>query len=656
MVGVKGKYKGCNTCRNRRVACDNTRPFCKKCTDHGRVCEGYEQQTVFIVGTIEDKGRCASHPPRNISKKKIKTESAASLSEGEAGPSSARSRRPQPKATLELKEIQPPGQSWDTHVRVASVGGLHRLRFVAIHARLGQIQKQQDPNDGETRLRLPPSRRADVRPTFVQAEFKLTADGYIHLPRGRERQGQSPSTTEGLCLFLYEHNSSAFYNNRPHWKDAAALSDPIRQMGPSAFRSFPAHHFFTRIYRPNAIFASLLNRQTTTLASPDWHSVPWELSPKTALDRLLDTIAQIPTILSRSDRILSLLPSIGRRLKANDLLSNCASIERQFETWYAGVEEAARRNPQNPLLFWPHDTTIGQPEQGQMPFEVTYDFPSSMSGLAHVYYWTGLIVLYGAMARLAEVVLVDGSPIPAPASFPIHTAANTQPGAAAPGSRPYQHGYGHVYEGGSPSPSSHSYASSTGTAGSSSGYSPYYAHAASSAGTSVAANSAYNRNTSTLPPSIHPAKYQTREIRRLAAHVCRSLDWTVGRSSSAAADGFGPLGQPDLVAAPLHIVERFYEDIGCTLGDGELERLWCRGFRERLELRSAEVENMALGLPAAGASPAAGGPVAGAGSTSAAGAKRGKDPQVAMHNRPADAGFAVPQGGRGWIEIGRFGG
>lgn len=59
MVGVAGKYKGCNTCRARRVKvraysdflvcmdsliglkCDNERPTCRKCSDSGRECQGY---------------------------------------------------------------------------------------------------------------------------------------------------------------------------------------------------------------------------------------------------------------------------------------------------------------------------------------------------------------------------------------------------------------------------------------------------------------------------------------------------------------------------------------------------------------------------------------------------------------------------------------
>lgn len=75
--GVPGKFKGCNTCRTRRVKvgiplpnsraivrmltiaqCDNARPKCQKCVGSGRECGGYERQMIFIVGTTNERGRC----------------------------------------------------------------------------------------------------------------------------------------------------------------------------------------------------------------------------------------------------------------------------------------------------------------------------------------------------------------------------------------------------------------------------------------------------------------------------------------------------------------------------------------------------------------------------------------------------------------------
>ncbi|OJJ45967.1 hypothetical protein ASPZODRAFT_17397 [Penicilliopsis zonata CBS 506.65] len=51
MVNVGGRSKGCSTCRQRRVKCDETRPVCQRCQKGGLACEG-PRETAFIQGTI----------------------------------------------------------------------------------------------------------------------------------------------------------------------------------------------------------------------------------------------------------------------------------------------------------------------------------------------------------------------------------------------------------------------------------------------------------------------------------------------------------------------------------------------------------------------------------------------------------------------------
>ncbi|KAI1640989.1 hypothetical protein F4809DRAFT_293972 [Biscogniauxia mediterranea] len=45
MVGVPGRSKACNTCRRRRVRCDETKPLCHRCAKGGFECLGYERPT-----------------------------------------------------------------------------------------------------------------------------------------------------------------------------------------------------------------------------------------------------------------------------------------------------------------------------------------------------------------------------------------------------------------------------------------------------------------------------------------------------------------------------------------------------------------------------------------------------------------------------------
>lgn len=83
---------------------------------------------------------------------------------------------------------------------------------MAVHTALETVRRTgvgAAGNDGdeEVRLSLGPSRRADVRPSFREEDFKLNAQGFVHLPRSDSRQDASSSSSndgEGICLFLYE--------------------------------------------------------------------------------------------------------------------------------------------------------------------------------------------------------------------------------------------------------------------------------------------------------------------------------------------------------------------------------------------------------------------------------------------------------------------
>ncbi|KAI2624012.1 hypothetical protein GGS26DRAFT_593532 [Hypomontagnella submonticulosa] len=390
MVGVPGKYKGCNTCRARRVACDNGRPYCKKCTDYGRECGGYERETVFIVGTPDDKGRCSSHPPRNqLSSKKVKSSEA------------------RPAEKLEFVATEPWQPAWLDVISTSSAAGPHSLRFVALQANLGSAVRTGSGPSRKNDVTLSLSRFTpfNANPTFNNEAFKLKSRCLVHLPSRSNSRQSVGSSSEGLCLFLYEQNSSAAYSNEPPWKAPAVLADRVREPGPAAYQAFPAHHFYARVYRPSAIWAALLNRQPTFLCSPEWTVVPWERHPRTALDDLLDIVVLLPSIFSRADRTTPLEASAPRRLKAKDLLSNCANIERQFDIWYAMMHQ--RYEESGSLPYWVADTMTSE---GEVPFPDVFNFPSPLMGLVHVYYWAVLVSFHQCIYSLLGIIFEsDGS-------------------------------------------------------------------------------------------------------------------------------------------------------------------------------------------------------------------------------------------------------
>ncbi|KAF4984015.1 hypothetical protein FZEAL_720 [Fusarium zealandicum] len=48
MVGVPSRSKGCNTCRRRKKGCDKKVPHCGQCLASGIQCEGYRRQAIWL--------------------------------------------------------------------------------------------------------------------------------------------------------------------------------------------------------------------------------------------------------------------------------------------------------------------------------------------------------------------------------------------------------------------------------------------------------------------------------------------------------------------------------------------------------------------------------------------------------------------------------
>ncbi|CAK7270667.1 hypothetical protein SEPCBS57363_004217 [Sporothrix epigloea] len=332
---------------------------------------------------------------------------------------------------------------------------------------------------------------------------------------------------------VYEHNLPLLTGLLPPWKDLAVQNSRISQMNPVCFVAFPAHHFFARIYRPNAIWAALIFRKGTFLSGPEWTSMPWEAHPKSGLDRLLDIAALLPVMLGRADNMATHEPTLARRMMAQEILANCIYVERVLEQWHAslldmGMRGGASLDGASAMGSAPAnvDGGVGRFQSGdhrasassyngsgnwywmadrehmsaaaQIPFVETYAFRDSASALMFIYYWSILILLYPCIEGLHATIfqpVIDTHPSPYP---------------NLPGSLQIPGG----------------------------------------------------------DPSVY---YGSKHVRELAGNVCRALDFTLATTA-----------QPDLLAAPLFVVELFYRQINAASGNGALELLWCEAFRNRL--------------------------------------------------------------------------
>ncbi|KAK4455891.1 hypothetical protein QBC34DRAFT_3554 [Podospora aff. communis PSN243] len=403
MVGVPGKYRGCETCRSRRVKCGNERPICKRCADSNRDCT-YERETVFIVASIEDGGRCSSHPPRKTAKKKTASKS--------------KSRSPA-EEKLALIAEEPFTSAWNDLVSVSNFGKRYTLQIAALHTRLHSVVRSpgdSDSDDGRNKtapLSFTPYDIPDVQPSPSDDDFQIKSRCMVHLPSlDRTKKEDSPPRPQidGVFLFLYEQNNSTSSGTIPPWRDLNA----VRQQGPESFRSFPKHHYFVRVFRPNAIGVALLNHKQSFLSEPPWVTAPFEIHPKSTFDHLLDIIVLVPAILQRADRIIPQEQTLVRRLMAQDLLDNCIRLESQFDSWLVTMTTAASQCPTPTDVFWIEIT-----DNQMIPFADTFAFRDGLTALSMIYYWASQLLFCPTVERLYWTFfqpVVDG---PFPQAVPI---------------------------------------------------------------------------------------------------------------------------------------------------------------------------------------------------------------------------------------------
>ncbi|KAL7935963.1 hypothetical protein V8C35DRAFT_321013 [Trichoderma chlorosporum] len=380
MVGVPGKYKGCETCRRRRVKCSNERPFCQNCISSGRTCEGYERERVFITGTPETKGRVASHPKKTTPSKKPKASPSPSVKADEQPESSnsslfGGSQLFQPQAPLT--------SAWDDYVRLTSgnQGGTGFPALItALQTNLQSVARLETAIGGEgagdaspagllSAIQFPPYAAAELLPVADDA-FGMNAQCFVR----QKATNAEHDSTESYCAFLFEHDSSG-----ASWRLTA---EQMTRLGPHYFASFPNHHFFVRVYRPVA-------------------------HPKSALDQLFDLILQLPAIFEQMDRTIHLQATLARRTQAQDLLHHCLVVEAQFRHW---MQEACRGTEEHPYPFWAEEL---RSPGGAIPFANAYSFKDGVTGLMFVYYWMAMIPFHRCIEHIHMAIfqpVVDAYP------------------------------------------------------------------------------------------------------------------------------------------------------------------------------------------------------------------------------------------------------
>ncbi|KJZ74057.1 hypothetical protein HIM_06506 [Hirsutella minnesotensis 3608] len=379
MVGVPGKYKGCETCRRRRVKCSNERPFCNNCINSGRQCEGYERERIFITGTPEMKGRVASHPKRNNSIAKSKPRTTPTNRDADKN---------------QIVQTGTPASAWDECMTLSGRAE-NAVLTAGLSVDLEKLVKQERVDESGFNILLPEYHALELRVDKEAGAVNVKARCLVHLGAD-DNHGH----TDGYCAFLFEHESTALEQNIVGSRERETKQqNMVRSLGPKSFTKFPNHQYFVRVYRPLATSLALLSRQNCFLSETDWTSIPWTGQIKSPLDELLDVVLRLPSILKATDSLLFQPATANRRLLAQNLLQDCLLLEMQFHEWLQSVTVggASQQPP-----YW--SSALAGTSSGEIPFRDTYAFRDNMAAMMMLYFWMTQIPFHRCIVSLYEAI------------------------------------------------------------------------------------------------------------------------------------------------------------------------------------------------------------------------------------------------------------
>ncbi|KAF5668881.1 transcriptional regulatory moc3 [Fusarium heterosporum] len=342
-------------------------------------CEGYERERVFITGTLQTKGRVASHPKKGSSSRKQRSQSSE-----------------QPSRTLRITPIQPLTSAWEDRTLVSNEGVECPVLMSALHTKLPYILPDDSAQDGTAsfKITLPPYTPSTLQPLMGGGDFGVKAQCLAQLTSVYDKE----ESAQGYCIFFFEEAGYAFDESG---------SQQMRRMGPAYFSHFPNHHFFIRVYRPLAAGFALLRRQDTFISCPDWKTVPWQRHPKSLLDLLLDLVLFLPAIFAQVDQVMLYDATLDRRHRAQQLLQDCLSLERHFGVW---LQLANRPSYEHPMAYWTEELSSSG---CLIPFSDSYNFKDGNTGLAFLYYWMAQILFHQCIESLHRIIyqpIIDSYP------------------------------------------------------------------------------------------------------------------------------------------------------------------------------------------------------------------------------------------------------
>ncbi|KAL2821368.1 hypothetical protein BDW59DRAFT_110418 [Aspergillus cavernicola] len=389
MGGIPYTSTGCNTCRRRKVKCDETKPECMRCTKHGHQCTGYDRKTIFVRGhtrrasensqTLGTDSECLSAKgSRLIPRLNVNPELRSQL-----------------LATFIVSYLPPSHYLRDNSGRNLFqtfpdiTGGSAILEKAVISLSAVYLAKQ---NQDDRLLQYS---------TKLYGITLRTLHGRI---TSGVKLGQDVLYTTVLLQIYELINCSppGFMAWIAHVQGSTAILDQSSTQGNKTV----AENLFHRQLRFVTLCNSVGRRKAPYLyKTPAWRSgSSHSKTNSNPIDEFIDLLAECSAVMEQVDQFCLMQPSSSEEASrvGDQLLLDCLKLEENPHRVSLSMQEK---------LGAPEVSFNGSVPQGDFRdslhtdlFPRTLGFPSLTCAESHLVYWTILILLYPLIGELSSVL------------------------------------------------------------------------------------------------------------------------------------------------------------------------------------------------------------------------------------------------------------
>lgn len=419
MVGVPGRSKACNTCRQRKVSCSLEKPECRTCLKSSRVCTGYQRERIFLLDQrTEGKGPKCYRKPVN--------HTAAVVTEHKRKTIPLKKQFEKTVHPIIPEEITPVAR-----ILTPSLRSVYREQILSDLVELSipdsyqiiENQRASESQPGSWFAMLPslPDMTSALEtalfaisiaklgrikqdPGLIHESLKFYTGGLIELQKALwspRLMYRDETVAASMALVLYEamecpERSIAGWRNHMH-----GCVKLFELKGPKAFNSIFGHQVFLS-FRLMEIQLALTERRPTFLADPVWIDRPWANFDKTSFHKFLDILVALPNTIADGYRLLEPLV-LGKEVDHEaillgivELLKRCWKLDEEFKAFYTDLE-TTYLGP----LYWPNLSGVSEPDvddstQGKI-FPVSFHFPNFQMAHLCALYWTASCILWSGM-------------------------------------------------------------------------------------------------------------------------------------------------------------------------------------------------------------------------------------------------------------------